>query len=252
MKFEVPLIQGIFLKRYKRFFADIQLGSEIVIAHVANTGSMKSCNQPGQPCLLSRATNPERKLKFSLEAIQAPSEIASEISGEGNAASWVGVNTAWPNYLVKEALANKSFSHWNAFDAFKSEVKLNAETRIDFVLENTNKGRKRYLEVKNVSLALGDFLNNKGIAQFPDSVTERGQKHLRELIKMVNDGHQAEIFFCVQRSDCSVFSPADDIDPEYGKLLRQAHQAGVLVTAAVVDFSPTMIALTGKTIPIHL
>ena len=239
MKFKTRVHEGVFLKRYKRFFADVQLGSEMVVAHVANTGSLKAASEPNAPCWISEAENPERKLRYSLEAIKLSS-------------SWVGVNTSWPNQLAKEAFVNRVFKHWHDFDQLQAEVKINPESRLDLLLVNSKSLKRHYVEIKNTTLADGDFQQRKGRAQFPDSVTVRGQKHLRELMKLLDDGHRAEIIFTVQRQDCHEFSPADEIDPEYGTLLRQAIKKGVIATAAVVEMSPTEIFLSGKTLPIIL
>lgn len=236
MIFKQPLLQATFQRRYKRFFADVELSSKTEIAHVANTGSMKSCILPGQPCLISRAENPERKLRFSLEAIKAPS------------GSWVGVNTSYPNKLIKEAFDQGLFSHWKEFDHFQAEVKLSAATRIDAVLSKDEK--KHFIEVKNVTLAEDD--QGRLVARFPDAVTERGQKHLRELISLVKQGHSAEIFFTVQRDDCEEFQPADEIDPEYGRLLRQAAKAGVIISAYKVKISAREIVLTNEKLKVQL
>ena len=234
MKWSVKLQEGIFLKRYKRFFADVELNNQVVIAHVANTGSLKGANKAGQPCLITPAKDPSRKLKFTLEAIKADSGC------------WIGVNTSLSNHLVKEAFENKIIPHWHKFDHIQSEVKINQQTRLDFCLSQTTTGRKHYVEVKNVT-----FKNHEA-AVFPDAVTERGQKHLLELIELVQQGHTAEIFYTVQRSDCRFFKPADDIDPEYGRLLRQAKQVGVLISAYIVDFSLQEIILTNKSLEIRL
>jgi sugar fermentation stimulation protein A len=249
MKWQRPLVKGQFEKRYKRFFADVVLEKGTEVAHVANTGSLKSCLAPGVDCLVKPADNPERKLKFSLEALKSP------------AGSWIGINTSVPGALVKEAFEAKTFKHWADFTAIESEVKLSAETRVDFVLGDgeinrkevlKSKGRLHFVEIKNVTLASGDYALKKGRAHFPDAVTERGQKHLRELIALVKKGHTAEIFFCVQRVDCIGFSPADEIDPEYGKLLRQARDAGVVITAAIAQFDEFGAKLTGQVLPLHL
>jgi len=239
MKFKTRVHEGVFLKRYKRFFADVQLGSEIVIAHVANTGSLKAASEPNAPCWVSEAENPERKLRYSLEAIKLPS-------------SWVGVNTSWPNQLAKEAFEKQTFHHWKNFDELQAEVKINPESRLDLLLSNSKSKKKHYVEIKNTTLATGDFANKKGRAQFPDSVTERGQKHLRELMKLVEQGFEAEILFTIQRGDCIEFAPADEIDPEYGRLLREAARKGVTITAALVEITPAEIFLTGKTLPVVL
>ncbi len=243
MKYKQTLIEGVFLKRYKRFFADVTLAGKTEVAHVANTGSLKSVNNPGSACLVSPADNPERKLRFTLEAIKSP------------AGSWVGVNTSLPNHLVREAFEQGVIPHWKKYENFRAEVKINAETRLDAVLTAGNK--QHYVEVKNVTLAEVAVEGTGGtapkvFAMFPDAVTERGQKHLRELMALVGTGHTAEIFFTVQRSDCQEFRPADHIDPEYGRLLREAHKAGVVISAYVVDVGPEEIVIRGKNLPVVL
>jgi len=232
MRLDPSLVEGKFLKRYKRFFADFELNNQIEVAHVANTGSMKSCNEPGSLCLVSPSTNPERKLKWTLEAVQAKS------------GSWVGVNTARPNLLVKEAFEKKIISDWNQFSKLTSEVKINPQSRLDFLLENEKK--KRYVEVKSVTLAEGD------VALFPDAVTERGQKHLLELVEILDEGHEAEILFVVQRQDCRFFSPADESDPEYGRILRMALKKGVIISAYVTQISKNEITLTNHKLQVKL
>jgi sugar fermentation stimulation protein A len=228
MIWPIPLQKGIFLKRYKRFFADVELNGEVVVAHVPNTGSLKTAAESGQPCWVSPASNPERKLKYTLEAVQSKN------------GAWVGVNTSWPNQLIKEAFEKKVFTHWDDYDHFQSEVKISAETRLDACLKNSKSGQLHYVEVKNVTMALDD------VANFPDAVTERGQKHLRELMALQKKGHKVEIVFTIQRNDVKKFSPADHIDPDYGKLLREAQKKGVIITAALVDISEKSIALNAK------
>jgi sugar fermentation stimulation protein A len=240
MKFKTAVREGIFQKRYKRFFADVTLEGDTVVAHVANTGSLKSAAEAGAPCLVTDADNPERKLKYTLQAIRVSS------------GAWVGVNTSWPNLLAMEAFKNGVFNHWKKFDQAKAEVKLSAETRIDLVLTDSKTLKKHFVEVKNVTMADGEVKAGIGVAQFPDAVTERGQKHLRELIKLAGEGHGAEIFFAIQRNDCQIFSPAEDIDPEYARLLREAEKAGVVITAALVEIGPQEIVLSGKTLPLSL
>jgi sugar fermentation stimulation protein A len=240
MKFKTAVREGIFQKRYKRFFADVTLNGDTVVAHVANTGSLKSAAEAGAPCLVTDAENPGRKLKFTLEAIKVPS------------GAWVGVNTSWPNLLAMEAFEKGTFAHWKKFDQAKGEVKLSAETRIDLVLTDSQSQKKHFVEVKNVTMATGQVNERKGTAKFPDAVTERGQKHLRELMKLVSEGHSAEIFFAIQRNDCEKFSPAEEIDPEYARLLREAEKAGVVITAALVEIGPQEIVLSGKMLPLDL
>lgn len=252
MKFEERLTEARFQKRYKRFFADIILPDAlqgcIEVAHVANTGSLKSVLAEGAPCLVSKAKDPNRKLQYSLQALQAPS------------GGWVGINTSIPNAIVPEAFHAGVFPHWKNFTEIHNEVKLNKETRIDFVLTRDVMDRKKilegkklhFVEVKNVTLAVGDYVLGHGQVQFPDAVTERGQKHLREMMALMEQGHTAEIFFCIQREDCTTFAPADEIDPTYGKLLRQAVKLGMTVTAAIAKVTPTGVELTGKVLPVSL
>lgn len=226
MKFQSPLKEGVFLKRYKRFFADIKWHDEIVTAHVANTGSLKSCNEPGRPCRFSVSDDPNRKLKYSLEMIQVAS------------GAWVGINTSVPNKIVREALEEKLLPHWEGYDEIKSEAKITPETRFDFMLSRAGTDQRHYIEVKNVTLA------EDRVAKFPDAVSERAQKHLRELMRMVKEGHTAEVVFTIQRDDVDSFAPADDIDPEYGRLLREAAQAGVRITALLAQVDSSGITLT--------
>ncbi len=244
MRYTRALERGIFQKRYKRFFADVQLKDELVVAHVPNTGSLKSVNNPGQPCLISHSDNPDRKLKFTLEMIQSPN------------GSWVGVNTATPNTITKEKLlavvgqspveTSAVFKYWAQFDEVKPEFKINAETRLDFALKKAKSQKMHFIEVKNVTLAEGKT------ALFPDSVSERAQKHVRELMRLIHEGNTAEIVFTVQRSDCDSFAPADSIDPEYGKLLRQASALGLKITPLVVKLSAHEAVLTDQILPVRL
>lgn len=241
MKYSKKLHQGVFLKRYKRFFADVDFQGQQVVAHVPNTGSLKSVNNTGQACLISESDNPERKLKFTLEMIQAPS------------GAWVGVNTATPNALVRETLhavigtARKgTFAHWSEFDEVKPEYKISAETRLDFALKKKQNDQIHFIEVKNVTLADAD------VAQFPDAVSERAQKHLRELMKLMEQGHTAELIFTIQRNDCNAFAPADHIDPEYGRLLREAHIKGLRVTPLVVHLNDESVELSEVLLPVRI
>ena len=203
MKYNSSLIEVTLLKRYKRFLADVRLpDGKVVVAHVPNSGSMKGVSDPGSRCRVSVSDNLSRKLPHTLEMV---------LTDKGQ---WVGVNTSLTNKLVKEAFENKTIPQWQSFSDMASEVKINSQSRLDFLLSGPQK--KRYVEVKNVSMALPPM------AVFPDAVTERGQKHLNELIKLSAEGFEAEIFFVVQREYCKIFRPCDEIDPVYGKLLRQA------------------------------
>lgn len=243
MKFVKKLQTGVFLKRYKRFFADVELQGQVVVAHVPNTGSLKSVNIPHLACRVSETDNPERKLKFTLEMIQAPS------------GAWVGVNTSTPNAVIKEVLTHAvvekriygdSLKHWTKYSDLKPEYKISKETRLDFCLFNDVEGPKHFIEVKNTTLAV------ETTAMFPDAVTERGQKHLKELMALIDQGHSAEIIFTIQRGDCDSFAPADDIDPEYGRLLRQAQVHGVKITPVVLEVEEDSIEFKGRVLPLKL
>lgn len=237
MKFTEPVRQAKFLKRYKRFFADVEMDGKTVVSHVANTGSLKTCLFEGCDAIVTESTNPERKLKATLQFLKTPS-------------GWAGVNTSLPNQLVHEAWQDGLLEHWREFKAAQREYKITKESRLDMVLATTdedlkNKTRLHHIEVKNVTYA------EDGVASFPDAETERGQKHLRELMRLKSEGHGAEIVFVIQREGCHTFSPADAIDPEYGRLLRAAHAAGVLITPLSCEFDP-MVGVTLSPGPLNL
>jgi sugar fermentation stimulation protein A len=242
MKFNQKLQEGIFLKRYKRFFADIEWAGQLVVAHVPNTGSLKSVNISGQRCLFSEAEDPKRKLKYTLQMIESP---------EG---SWVGVNTSISNVVVKEMLERQvryknelgTYGHWAGFDEVRPEYKINDETRLDFALKKKNSDHWHFIEVKNVTY------KENGVACFPDAVTERGQKHLRELMALMKKGHSAEIVFTIQRNDCGSFAPADQIDPEYGRLLREAYHLGLKITPVVVELGHDFADLSENQLQLKL
>lgn len=237
MKFTEPVREAEFIRRYKRFFADVRFDDRVVVSHVANTGSLKTCLFEGAPCIITESNSPTRKLKATLQFLKAPT-------------SWVGVNTVWPNALVYEAWERKLFQEWADYHAAKPEYKLNKETRLDLVLARDQAtleaGRGlHFVEVKNVTYAVN------GCAYFPDAVTTRGQKHLRELMRIKREGHEAEIVFVIQRTDCTRFAPADDIDADYGRLLREAHAAGVRVRAHACDIDP-QAGITLRAEPVEL
>lgn len=218
MKLPAPLIPGKLLRRYKRFFADIELANgAVVTAHTPNTGSMKQCAVAGYDVLISTHDNPKRKLKYTLELIR--------VDGY-----WVDTHTQRTNRVVEEGLREgwiESLVGYSVIPEYKF-----GESRIDFFLEN--KDEKVLVEVKNVTLCYDGTT-----ACFPDAVTTRGQKHLRELAAAVKQGYRAVIFFLVQRGEAESFSPADDIDPEYGRLLRQVVGQGVEAMAYRTSVSQT-------------
>jgi len=210
MKLPAPLFEGILLRRYKRFLTDIERpDGSIITAHTPNTGSMKQCAVPGYPVLFSAAGNPNRKLPWTLELIQVGSD-------------WVDTHTQRSNQLVAEALAQGWVTEFRGYQV-RAEYPFGG-SRIDFLL--TKGEEKVLLEVKNVTLCCDDET-----ACFPDAVTVRGQKHLIELKEALSQGYRSVIFFLVQRGEALYFSPADEIDPDYGRLLREVAAAGVEVLA---------------------
>jgi len=207
-----PLVRGTLLRRYKRFMADVELDDgTVVTAHCANSGSMLDVAVPGRPVLLSHHDDGKRKLIYTWELIRLRT-------------SWVGVNTALPNHLVAEAIAKGRIPELAGYADLRREVKYGANSRIDILLQDPDRA-DAYVEVKNTTLARGR------VARFPDAVTVRGQKHLGDLMAEVKRGHRAVLVFWVFRTDCDRFQPADDIDPRYGALLRQAVARGVEVMA---------------------
>lgn len=232
MEFESPLIEGILIKRYKRFLADITLeNGDQITAHTPNTGSMKGCAEPCSTVWLRDTKNPDRKYPLSWEMVETKS------------GSLIGINTLLSNSLVEEAIKNGIVAELQDYDQIRREVKYGEEnSRIDLLLESTDKP-DCYVEVKNVTMV------EKNIAYFPDAVTKRGSKHLRELQAMVKQGKRAIIFYCVQRNDVEEVRPADEIDPEYGKLLREAIKSGVEAIAYTADISPEGIELI-KSVPV--
>lgn len=228
MEFPSPLQRGILLKRYKRFLADVDLGGEIITAHCANPGSMLGLAEPGSTVWLSKSDNPKRKLKYSWELIEVDS---------GSGPSLVGINTAHPNALVAEAISSGFISELSGYPALRREVKYGVNSRIDILLENNDLSRC-YVEVKNVHL-----MRESGLAEFPDSVTKRGAKHLDELANMVREGHRAVMFYLIQRGDAERLAFARDIDPAYGAAFDEAIKAGVEAIAYACTLSPAKITV---------
>lgn len=223
--------QGVLLKRYKRFLADIQLENDkLLTVHCPNSGSMKGCSEPGSPVIISRSDNPKRKYGWTLEQVQ-------------DGGVWIGVNTGMTNRIVHEGLANGVITDFGTISGIRPEVKVSAKSRLDFLIE-TDRG-SAYLEVKNCSLA------QSGVALFPDAVTARGTKHLEELMALKADGITAAVLFCIQRSDAHSFMPAQTIDPLYTETLLKVHAQGVLVLAYQAEVLPDSVTLTRK-IPLGL
>lgn len=231
MRFPVKLIQGTLVQRYKRFLADVRLADDrIVTAHCTNTGSMLGCTEPGSAVYLSLSNNPNRKLAHTWEMIQI-----------GRA--WVGINTMHPNRLVAEAVEAGIIAELSGYPIVRREVKVSAHSRLDLCLE---RNRERcYVEVKNVTLAI------ERAAAFPDAISERATKHLKELMRLKRQGHRAAVVFVVQRGDCDYFRPADEIDAEYGRWLRRAVRAGVEALPYRARVTPRHIVLTRR-LPMRL
>ena len=224
MKFPNPLISGTLIKRYKRFLADVQLddGGEIT-AHCANPGSMMGLAEPGSRVWLSPSDNPKRKLKFSWELIEVD-------LGEGPAL--VGINTSHPNGLMAEAIGDGRIDELSGYGSLRREVKYGQNSRIDILLEDDAKA-PCYVEIKNVHL-----MRDAGLAEFPDSVTARGAKHLGELAQMVAEGNRSVMVYLVQRDDAKRFSLARDIDPKYAEAFDAASSAGVEALAYSCRLTP--------------
>ena len=239
MQFDSPLTRGTFVRRYKRFFVDVDLADgTTAIAHCANTGSMLGLMQPGFGAYLSASPNPAAKLNWRLEMIETPTSL-------------VGVNTSRPNALVAEAIEHGHLPALAGYTTVQREVKYGQNSRIDLLLSQHADGRTPacYVEVKNTTLR--EETAHGPAAAFPDAVTARGLKHLEELVHMVAQGHRAAMVYAVNRADCTFVKPAIDIDPAYAAALARAHASGVEVYALAAELSAEGIPL--KTLlPVHL
>lgn len=233
MEFATPLVPARLIKRYKRFLADVRLedGQEVT-AHCANPGSMMGLAEPGMKVWLEPNNDPGRKLKFGWRLVDHEN------------GHFTGVDTSVPNRALKAALLSHQVTGLPPYDLVRSEVRYGEKSRVDFLLGGT--GPDTYVEVKSVTLS-----RTAGLAEFPDSVTARGTKHLDELAKMVAAGHRAVMYYLVQRTDCSAMSIADDIDPAYRAAFDRATSAGVQVLAQTCRITPQRIAL-GDAIPFRL
>lgn len=212
MKIDLPLLEGVLVRRYKRFLADVRLadGTELTV-HCPNSGAMTTCSEPGRPVLVSDSGNPKRKLRHTLEMIRM-------------GRTWVGVNTANPNRAVRRFVEAGRIPELAGYGHVRAEVPYGREgrSRIDLRLDQHHEGRPPcWVEIKNSTWRIGEH------AAFPDAVTERGRKHLLELEDRVENGERAVIFFFVGRADCRRMRPADEKDPAYGETLRRVVDAGV-------------------------
>ncbi len=226
MEFTKSLVKGKLIKRYKRFFTDVKLGKEIVTAHCPNTGSMKGLLDEGNEVYLLPNNDPKRKLKFGLEIIKSRKNL-------------VGVNTHMANRIVEHGLNNNLINELKNNDIIRPEVFFNKETRFDFLLEK--KAQKIFVEVKNVTL-----FRNKDTAEFPDSPTARGTKHLLTLIDAIKKSYKTYLIFLVQIQNMKYFKIAKDIDEEYYKNYLIAKKAGVNFLAYRCDISSKKIFIDKK------
>ncbi|MCL6436182.1 MAG: DNA/RNA nuclease SfsA [Leptolyngbyaceae cyanobacterium HOT.MB2.61] len=229
--YQYPLLYpGILLKRYKRFFADVELTTgEIITAHCPNTGPMTGVCTPGSRVQVSHTDSPTRKLQYTLEMIEV----------HDNRPTWVGVNTSLPNRIVNLALTQRVIPRLEDYTTIRYEVPYGTDrkSRIDFLLTGDS-CKPIYIEVKNTTWVQGE------IALFPDTVTTRGQKHLRELMALLPEATAVMLYF-INRGDCPYFSPGDRADPVYGRLLREAIALGIKVLPCRFEISPQGVRYLG-------
>ncbi len=224
-----PLIEGKLVSRYKRFFADIKLPTgELITAHCPNTGPMTGVCHIGNRVMVSRSDSKTRKLAYTWELIEVH---------DNDRPVWCGVNTGLPNKVAKAAIAQKLIPGLTDYVTLRSEVAYGQEkSRVDLLLETT--GKSVYVEVKNTTWTDGT------LALFPDTVTTRGQKHIRELAALLPEARSVMLYF-INRGDCSRFSPGDERDPEYGQLLRDAVAKGLEVLPCRFEVTPEGITYLG-------
>jgi sugar fermentation stimulation protein A len=232
MEFEPGLIEGRLIRRWKRFFAEVELaGGERVVAHCANPGAMRNCMPEGAPVWLSESARPARSLRFTWELVEADGAL-------------VCVNTARANRVVVEAIAAGQVAALAGWPGLAREVRCGRHSRVDLLL--TRGAARCWVEVKSATMGCGG-----GVTAFPDSVTERGTRHLELLLRRVRLGERAALLFCCARADTRALRPADEIDPRYGRTLRRAARAGVQVLAHRCEVTPRGLWLR-EAVPIDL
>jgi sugar fermentation stimulation protein A len=228
MRFQTPLVPGRLIQRYKRFLADVELDDgRVVTAHCANPGAMIGLKEPGLRVWLEPNDDPKKKLRFGWRLAQLSN------------GAWVGIDTGVPNKVIKEALQAKQISQLAAYNTILQEQKYGSNSRVDFLLKEPGLP-DAYVEVKNVNLWRRD-----GWAEFPDTVTARGLKHLGVLGDMVHAGHRSVLIYCVQHTGCSRFRLAQDLDPAYAAACLGAQARGVEMLCYGCDVSITEINLRG-------
>jgi sugar fermentation stimulation protein A len=224
-----PMLRGVLVARYKRFFADVVLDDgRAITAHCPNPGSMLGMNTPGMTVWVSRSDDPKRKLAHTLELVEARGAL-------------IGVNTMLPNRLVAEALAEGAIPKLAGYTTVRREVKYGENSRVDFLLEAPDRPAC-WVEVKSVTLCRGG-----GLAEWPDCVSARGARHIAELEAVVARGDRAVMLFLVQRSDCDRFALASDLDPAFSRALAKAISEGVEVLAYGCEVGPDRIIIAGRT-----
>ena len=226
MKFKEKLLQGTLIKRYKRFFIDINYNNRVITGHCPNTGSMMGLLNEGNKVWFSKSDDTKRKLKYTLQIIEQDGKK-------------IGINTHLTNKILLEALKNNRIKELEKNSVIKPEVKFGENTRFDFLI--TKKNYKAFIEVKNVTLS-----RKTGIAEFPDAVTSRGAKHINELIKASENGYEIYIAYIIQREDCKKFVISADIDPIYSKLLSKAVKKKLNILCYDCKFSLKGIKLNNK------
>ena len=228
MDFENELIPGVLIKRYKRFFVDIKLKNKIITAHCPNPGSMIKLLDKGNPVWITKSNNVHRKLKYTLQIIQV-----DKIK--------ICINTHVTNKIVQEAINKGSIKELKNFNIIRPEKKFGENTRFDFLLLNKVTNKKAFLEVKSVSLQ-----RKNHHAEFPDSVTSRGKKHLENLVIANKQGYESYLFFLIQIEKCKSFAIASDIDPEYYKVFNNALKKNVNVICYDCKFTNKGIEINKK------
>ena len=226
MKFTKALIKGKFLRRYKRFFSDIKVNKDIIIAHCPNTGSMMGLLNENNDAWVLKNEDPKRKLKYTLQILKTSNNT-------------VGVNTHLANKLVKEGLQNNTLLEFKNLDKINTEIFYNKETRFDFLVEKNKK--KIFIEVKNVTL-----IRDGKTSEFPDAITTRGSKHIKTLMDAHKKGYECYVLFLVQIKNCKYFKIANDIDNEYYKNYKLAKKSGVKFIAYNCKVGPKEIKINNK------
>ena len=228
MDFENKLISGVLIKRYKRFFVDIKLKNKIITAHCPNPGSMLKLLKNGNPVWITKSNNEKRKLQYTLQVIEVDKKKFC-------------VNTHITNKIVKESLEKRQIKDLSEYNLVRPEKKFGSNTRFDFLLYNTKRDKKAFLEVKSVSLS-----RKEGHAEFPDAVTSRGKKHLESLMSANKQGYESYLMFLIQIEKCKSFSIASDIDPEYSKVFKDALKKNVKVLCYDCKFSNKGLEINNK------